>query len=105
MAAAAAPDALSAFVVGTKAWFPDKDQGWISATLSKPVAISATGEVLLEFALDDSGATKEVKTTRDKLAAKGGEDELPPLRNPPLLEATDDLTNLSYLNEPAGEHI
>lgn len=29
-------------------------------------------------------------------------DVLPPLRNPPLLEATEDLTNLSYLNEPAG---
>jgi myosin-5 len=30
------------------------------------------------------------------------EDKLPLLRNPPLLEATDDLTNLSYLNEPSG---
>jgi hypothetical protein len=26
---------------------------------------------------------------------------LPPLRNPPMLESTEDLTNLSYLNEPA----
>lgn len=30
-------------------------------------------------------------------------DLLPPLRNPPLLEATEDLTNLSYLNEPSGQ--
>lgn len=30
-------------------------------------------------------------------------DVLPPLRNPPVLEGTEDLTNLSYLNEPAGE--
>lgn len=30
--------------------------------------------------------------------------ELPPLRNPPMLEATEDLTNLSYLNEPAVLH-
>lgn len=29
---------------------------------------------------------------------------LPPLRNPPLLESVDDLTNLSYLNEPAVLH-
>lgn len=29
-------------------------------------------------------------------------DVLPPLRNPPVLEGTEDLTNLSYLNEPAG---
>ena len=27
---------------------------------------------------------------------------LPPLMNPTILEASDDLTNLSYLNEPAG---
>lgn len=29
---------------------------------------------------------------------------LPPLRNPPKMEYTDDLTNLSYLNEPAGKY-
>lgn len=29
--------------------------------------------------------------------------QLPPLRNPPKMEYTDDLTNLSYLNEPAGK--
>lgn len=28
---------------------------------------------------------------------------MPPLRNPPKMENTDDLTNLSYLNEPAGK--
>lgn len=28
---------------------------------------------------------------------------LPPLRNPPKLENIEDLTNLSYLNEPSGE--
>lgn len=27
---------------------------------------------------------------------------LPPLMNPTQLEASDDLTNLSHLNEPAG---
>jgi myosin-5 len=27
---------------------------------------------------------------------------LPPLMNPTMLEASDDLTNLSHLNEPAG---
>lgn len=47
-----------------------------------------------------------VKTTLSALAqatTASGSDLLPPLRNPPLLEATEDLTNLSYLNEPAGE--
>lgn len=28
--------------------------------------------------------------------------KLPKLRNPPVLEAAEDLTSLSYLNEPAG---
>ncbi|KAJ9077391.1 Myosin type-2 heavy chain 1 [Entomophthora muscae] len=30
--------------------------------------------------------------------------ELPPLRNPPILEGIDDLTNLSYLHEPGVLH-
>lgn len=30
---------------------------------------------------------------------------LPPLMNPSILEATDDLTSLSHLNEPAGMSI
>jgi myosin V len=29
---------------------------------------------------------------------------LPPLMNPAILEASDDLTNLSHLNEPAGRN-
>ncbi|KAN0059913.1 Myosin type-2 heavy chain 1 [Thecaphora frezii] len=102
--APAASHLLATYVVGTKAWFPDKDNGWISATLAKPVAKSATGEVTHEFTLDETGATKKVTTTEAKLAGTNGEDELPPLRNPLLLEATDDLTNLSYLNEPAVLH-
>ncbi|KAK0545973.1 Myosin type-2 heavy chain 1 [Tilletia horrida] len=100
-----APTILGSYVVGTKAWFADKEAGWISATLTKPVAVSANGEVVLDFAIDDTGAQRTVKTTVGKLATpKGIDDELPPLRNPPLLEATDDLTNLSYLNEPAVLH-
>lgn len=32
----------------------------------------------------------------------GNDPSLPPLMNPTMLEASDDLTNLSHLNEPAG---
>jgi myosin V len=32
----------------------------------------------------------------------GSDPSLPPLMNPTMLEASDDLTNLSHLNEPAG---
>ncbi|CAO1616940.1 unnamed protein product [Parajaminaea phylloscopi] len=95
---------LAAYLPGTKAWFTDKELGWISATQTSKAVISATGEVSIEFALDDREGVREVRTTLDKLQARGGEDILPPLRNPPLLEATDDLTNLSYLNEPAVLH-
>jgi myosin-5 len=38
-----------------------------------------------------------------KEVEKNSGSELPPLRNPPKMEYTDDLTNLSYLNEPAGK--
>lgn len=37
------------------------------------------------------------------LVEKSNGNNLPPLRNPPKMEYTDDLTNLSYLNEPAGK--
>lgn len=33
----------------------------------------------------------------------GNDPALPPLMNPTMLEASDDLTNLSHLNEPAGK--
>ena len=35
-------------------------------------------------------------------AIRDGQDDLPPLRNPPLLETADDLATLSHLNEPSG---
>ena len=40
-----------------------------------------------------------VKDIRD------GHDDLPPLRNPPLLETADDLATLSHLNEPSGARL
>lgn len=44
---------------------------------------------------------KEVKIPLATLE-KGSDEALPPLMNPTVLEASDDLTNLSHLNEPAG---
>jgi myosin heavy subunit len=50
---------------------------------------------------DNALQTKTVETTL--LAIQTGNDpNLPPLMNPAMLEASDDLTNLSHLNEPAG---
>ena len=45
--------------------------------------------------------TKSVETTLDAIQT-GNDANLPPLMNPAMLEASDDLTNLSHLNEPAG---
>jgi myosin heavy subunit len=44
---------------------------------------------------------KTITVPEDALAS-GNDPALPPLMNPTMLEASDDLTNLSHLNEPAG---
>lgn len=45
--------------------------------------------------------TREIDTTLEALSADAMTSTLPPLMNPAMLEASDDLTNLSHLNEPA----
>ena len=45
--------------------------------------------------------TRTVETTVAAIQ-DGTNTTLPPLMNPAILEASDDLTNLSHLNEPAG---
>jgi myosin-5 len=47
--------------------------------------------------------TRSIETTLAAIA-DGKDSKLPPLMNPTMLEASDDLTNLSHLNEPAGNH-
>lgn len=92
---------LDSYTKGTRAWFPDKDEGWLSAELQEK-DVSPNGSVKLLF-IDDHGKERQVTTTSNQIQKTKGS-ELPPLRNPPLLEATEDLTNLSYLNEPAVLH-
>ena len=48
--------------------------------------------------------TKTVEVSLEALQS-GGHESLPPLMNPTMLEASDDLTNLSHLNEPAGKYL
>jgi myosin-5 len=45
--------------------------------------------------------TKTIEATSEALSLANNPN-LPPLMNPTMLEASDDLTNLSHLNEPAG---
>uniref|UniRef100_L7JGI4 Myosin-2 n=1 Tax=Pyricularia oryzae (strain P131) TaxID=1143193 RepID=L7JGI4_PYRO1 len=83
--------------VGTRAWQPDANEGWVaSEVVNKKVDGS---KVILTFKLEN-GETKEVQVTLEALQS-GSDPSLPPLMNPTMLEASDDLTNLSHLNEPA----
>ncbi|KAI1437262.1 putative myosin MYO2 [Xylaria sp. CBS 124048] len=84
--------------VGTRAWQPDATEGWVA---SEVVSKTIDGEkVTLTFKLDSSEEIKKVVVSLDALQ-NGNDDSLPPLMNPSMLEASDDLTNLSHLNEPA----
>ncbi|KAF9079944.1 Myosin type-2 heavy chain 1, partial [Mortierella sp. AD031] len=89
---------LETYVKGTKCWFTDVQEGWISAALSTK-DVAADGKVTLTF-VDDNGKDHVFSSTLAKIEESNNAN-LPPMRNPPLLEGTEDLTNLSYLNEPA----
>ncbi|KAI0157483.1 putative myosin MYO2 [Xylariaceae sp. FL1272] len=82
--------------VGTRAWQPDATEGWVASEVVKK---SVDGDkVTLTFKFENE-ETKDVVVSLDAL--QNGNDTLPPLMNPAMLEASDDLTNLSHLNEPA----
>ncbi|TIC24772.1 clathrin heavy chain [Wallemia mellicola] len=66
-------------------WIADKTEGWIGAEVT-----AHSGD---EITFKDERGTEIIK--------KSSANDLPLLRNPILLEGTDDLVNLSYLNEPA----
>ncbi|GAA98757.1 uncharacterized protein L969DRAFT_497598 [Mixia osmundae IAM 14324] len=100
---------LDLYAKGTRAWFEDTKEGWIGAELVEKdvqqpskVGVSGQGSVKLVFK-DANGKAHVLETTLDDLL-KTNWAKLPPLRNPPLLEQTEDLTNLSYLNEPGVLH-
>ncbi|KKY29241.1 hypothetical protein UCRPC4_g00031 [Phaeomoniella chlamydospora] len=83
--------------IGTRAWQPDPTEGWVASEVEQK---KVNGDkVTLVFAL----ANGEAKTVQTTVAAlqDGTDPSLPPLMNPAMLEASEDLTNLSHLNEPA----
>ncbi|KAF2658966.1 hypothetical protein K491DRAFT_712984 [Lophiostoma macrostomum CBS 122681] len=85
------------FDVGTRAWQPDAAEGWVASEVVDKVVKG--DKVTLDFQLEN-GETKTVETTVAAIQS-GNDPNLPPLMNPAMLEASDDLTNLSHLNEPA----
>lgn len=113
----------SVYAKGTRVWVPDVAAGWVPGTVTSvtlPSDTEPTSEVTVVVSIDgnsssDSGGTKDYKCTLAGLqaaesngnslttsSASLGRDALPPLRNPPLLESSEDLASLSNLNEPSG---
>ncbi|KAH8174246.1 myosin head (motor domain) domain-containing protein [Sarocladium implicatum] len=87
----------SVYDVGTRAWQPDTAEGWVASEL---VDKSVEGDkAKLTFKLEN-GEEKVITVPAESLVS-GNDPALPPLMNPTMLEASDDLTNLSHLNEPA----
>ncbi|KAL0095549.1 P-loop containing nucleoside triphosphate hydrolase protein [Phycomyces blakesleeanus] len=90
---------LQVYTKGTQAWFTDDQDGWVSASVESNETAGNTVKMIFT---NDQDPTREhvfegSLTELDK--HKGN--TLPPLRNPPKMEDIDDLTNLSYLNEPS----
>uniref|UniRef100_A0A3Q1JUY7 Uncharacterized protein n=1 Tax=Anabas testudineus TaxID=64144 RepID=A0A3Q1JUY7_ANATE len=76
-----------------RVWVPDAAEVWKSAELIKDYT---PGDQTLSLRLDDGTELQYKIDPRTN--------NLPPLRNPNILVAENDLTALSYLNEPAVLH-
>ncbi|MEQ2268075.1 Unconventional myosin-Va, partial [Xenotaenia resolanae] len=74
-------------------WLPDAADVWKSAELLKDYT---PGDLTLSLQLEDGTAVEHKIDPKTK--------NLPPLRNPNILEGENDLTALSYLHEPAVLH-
>ena len=62
----------------------------------RPQCLNLTDLIFSLTSLQEVTINTSVKEIKD------GREDLPPLRNPPLLETADDLATLSHLNEPSG---
>ncbi|KAI9257701.1 P-loop containing nucleoside triphosphate hydrolase protein [Sporodiniella umbellata] len=89
---------VEVYTHGTRAWFEDTQEAWVSTTcISNTIA---NDKVSMVFQSDHEEKTYTFESTLEEIEKHSGS-SLPPLRNPPKMEYTDDLTNLSYLNEPS----
>lgn len=89
---------MASWEIGTRAWFPNQADGFIPGELAEKQALG-DGKIALVFNLADE-SKQTVQTTETALLDTQNA-SLPPLMNPPMFEAAEDLTNLSHLNEPA----
>ncbi|RCI02900.1 Myosin type-2 heavy chain 1 [Rhizopus stolonifer] len=88
---------IQVYSKGVQAWFIDKEEGWVSATCVSNT--TQEDKVVLKF-IDETEKEHVFEASLEEIKKAEGSN-LPPLRNPPKIEYTDDLTNLSYLNEPS----
>jgi myosin-5 len=114
----------SAYAKGTQVWLPDTATSWVPGTVSAitlPEDGAASSQVTLEVTYDHAveggpegktlkfplsvlqAASDVAATNVHPTTPPPGQDQLPPLRNPPVLESSEDLSSLSNLNEPSGQ--
>lgn len=89
---------MASWEIGTRAWFPNQADGFIPGELAERKNLG-DGKITLVFNLSDE-SKQSVQTTEEALHDTHNA-SLPPLMNPPMFEAAEDLTSLSHLNEPA----
>lgn len=89
---------MSSWEVDVKAWFPSSTDAYVGGRLIEKKKGNGD-KIQLIFELED-GSYQTVETTESALVDTRNA-SLPPLANPPMFEAAEDLTNLSHLNEPS----
>lgn len=77
---------------GTRVWLRDNEHVWLRAELLEDLKFTST-TIKLKREIDDEIIDEPCKP-----------DALPFLANPEILIGKDDLTNMSYLHEPAVLH-
>jgi myosin-5 len=81
------------YTANTRVWIPDLDKVWIAAKLLEGYDPK---RATLRYLTDESQAV----LVHDVDSPLVPNPKLPPLRNPDILIGQNDLTALSYLNEP-----
>lgn len=90
------------FQVGTRCWYPIEEVGWIGAEIID--RNENENSITLQLENDEVKTVPIPKYDTQSLGKSSNDNDEVLLRNPPIMESTDDLTSLSYLNEPAVLH-
>ncbi|OWB56616.1 hypothetical protein B5S28_g2523 [[Candida] boidinii] len=83
----------STYEAGTRCWVPDEKEGWLGVEIVKSTNLNDKYQLEL---ISEDGRTFKLETNS---LDENESNDLPLLRNP--IESVEDLTELSYLNEPS----